>query len=153
MNTQINTEDTSNLSIIQDMSLLGEKYLSGKISDDEFNDKLRNYVSEDIVFWSNYTPSDDRLKPLFVTRNGISEIIDRYKYEVEHEKIKEGTSAPYDLSAAGDIIYTSTKETASFFDGAFVTWDMLTKIKIQDGKIQRIDMYIDSRPIEEVYGQ
>ncbi len=50
------------------------------------------------------------------------------------------------------MIYYSQNETASFFDKELVTWNMVTKIIMNEGKISRIEMYLDSTPIEEVYG-
>ena len=59
---------------------------------------------------------------------------------------------PVDLVIDGDVAYTTQRETASFFDGEPVTSDMVTKIQFTDAKISEIAMFVDSAPIEAVYG-
>lgn len=142
-----------NLKLIEALSILGEQYISKAITAVEFANELSKYMTEDVVFWSNYTPKEERLRPLFMERQGIKEIMERYDYESKHEKIKEGTGLPTDISVNENVIYYSQDETASFFDGEEVTWKMVTKIIIEGEKIKRLEMYLDSAPIEAVYNQ
>lgn len=110
------------------------------------------YMTDDVEFWSNYTPSYEPLRPLFAPCRGVEEIVARYSYENEHEAIEHGTGVPYDLSISGDVIYYTQNETAASFDQPAVTWAMVTKVEFRDAKIARIQMFLDPAPIEEVYG-
>ncbi len=146
-------EEQNNMQVIGILAETAGKYIAKEITADQFAKELSNYMAEDIVFWSNYTPTNESLKPLFAQRNGINEILERYDYEEKYEKIKEGTGLPVDFAIKGNAIYYSQNETASFFDKEEVTWDMVTKITMKEGKISRIEMYLDSAPIEKIYGQ
>jgi hypothetical protein len=134
------------------LTAITKKYIAKEITANEFIQKLTNYMTDDVVFWSNYTPSWEPLRPLFSERYGIEEIVERYDYEDRYEEIKGGSGAPFDFSISGDVVYYSQHETASFFNKEDVTWDMVTKIQFKDGKIAHIDMFLDSAPIEKVYG-
>jgi hypothetical protein len=105
-----------------------------------------------VVFRSNYTPSWEPLQPLFAACRGIDEIVTRYDYENDHEVIHDGSGMPLDLSISGDVLYYTQRETASFFNWAPVTWEMVTKIRFRDGKIAEILMFVDPAPIEAAYG-
>jgi ketosteroid isomerase-like protein len=89
---------------------------------------------------------------LFAERSGISDIIARYDYENQHERIEEGSGIPFDFAVSGDSLYYTQHETASFFDQPAVTWEMVTKIEFRDGRIASIRMFLDPAPIEEGYG-
>lgn len=128
------------------------RYAANEISATEFVEELTGFMSDDIVFWSNYTPSWEPLRPLFATRRGIDEIVARHDYENEHEVIEDGSGVPFDIAVAGDTLYYSQRETASFFGKSSVTWDMVTKIEFRNGCIAGIRMFVDPAPIEQVYG-
>ena len=49
-------------------------------------------------------------------------------------------------------MYSTQRESASFFGRDPVTWDMVTKITFRDGKIAKIEMFLDPAPIEATYG-
>ena len=91
-------EEQKNMQVIGILAERSGKYIAKEITADQFAKELSNYMNEDIVFWSNYNPTNESLKPLFAQRNGISEILTRYDYEDKHEKIKEGTGLPSDFS-------------------------------------------------------
>lgn len=114
--------------------------------------ELTGYMSDDIVFWSNYTPSWDPLRPLFAECRGIDEIVERYDYENEHEAIEDGSGIPFDIAITGHTLYYTQTETASFFGKPPVTWEMVTKIEFRHERITNIKMFLDPTPIEEVYG-
>ena len=103
------------------------------------------------MFWSNYTPSWEPLRPLFAERRGIDEIVARYDYENDHEVIEDESGLPFDIAASGETLYYTQRETASFFGKRPVTWDMVTKIDIRDERITNIKMFLDPAPIEAVY--
>ncbi len=145
-------EEEANLAIAAVLAATTEKYTAGEISAAEFVQELTAYMAPDVVFRSNYIPSWEPLRPLFAECRGIEEIVARYDYENEHEVIHEGSGMPFDFSIAGDVIYYSQHETASFFDRAPVTWDMITKLSFHETKIARIEMFLDLAPIEAVYG-
>ncbi len=149
--SSLTAEEQKNMLVVETLAVTTGKYVSKEITAEQFAKELSNYMTEDIVFWSNYIPSDESLKPLFAQRNGIEAILDRYDYEDKYEKIKEGTGLPFDFAIKGNTIYYSQIETASFFDRQEVTWNMLTKITLKEGKISRIEMYLDSAPIEKIY--
>ncbi len=128
------------------------RYAANEISATEFVHELTRYMADDIVFWSNYTPSWEPLRPLFAERRGIDEIVARYDYENEHEVIEDGSGIPADIAIAGDTLYYTQHETASFFGKRPVTWDMVTKMDFSAGRINCIRMFLDSTPIEAVYG-
>jgi ketosteroid isomerase-like protein len=128
------------------------KYTAHEISATEFALLLTGCMIPDVVFRSNYTPSWEPLQPLFAECRGIDEIVARYDYENDHEVIHDGSGMPLDLSISGDVLYYTQRETASFFDRAPVTWDMVTKIRFRDGKIAEIMMFVDPAPIEAAYG-
>lgn len=136
------------------MALSGStgRYAANEISAAEFVQELTGYMSDDIVFWSNYTPSWEPLRPLFAERRGIDEIVARYDYENEHEVIEGGSGVPFDIAITGETLYYTQTETASFFNKPSVTWDMVTKIEFRDGRITIIKMFLDPAPIEKVYG-
>jgi hypothetical protein len=143
------------LSTQQLVTLLSEitsRYISGEILADHFIQELTKYMTPDVVFWSNYTPSWEPLRPLFIERRGVDAIVDRYRYEKDNEKIKEG-SDPYDFLVSDDLIYYSQSETASFFGKGEVSFKMITKMKLNDGQISRIDMFLETESIEKVYGE
>jgi len=109
-------------------------------------------MSPDVSFRSNYIPSWEPLRPLFSACRGISEIVARYEYENDHEVIHDGSGAPHDVSISGNVMYSTQRESASFFGRDPVTWDMVTKITFRDGKIAKIEMFLDPAPIEATYG-
>jgi ketosteroid isomerase-like protein len=140
------------MAVVEVMTVATTRYAAGEITAAEFAQQLTMYMTNDVEFWSNYTPSYEPLRPLFGSCRGIDEIVARYSYENEHEVIEHGTGLPYDVSISGDVIYYTQKETAAFFDKTAVTWDMVTKVEFRDGKIARLQMFLDSAPIEEFYG-
>jgi hypothetical protein len=144
-------EDTI-LAIAGALSATTARYAADEISAAEFVQELTGYMSDDVVFWSNYTPSWEPLRPLFAERRGIDEIVARYDYENEHEVIEHESGVPFDFAIAIDTLYYTQLETASFFDKPPVTWDMVTKIGFVDDRIATIRMFLDPAPIEKVYG-
>jgi hypothetical protein len=56
------------------------------------------------------------------------------------------------LAIAGNALYYTQRETASFFERPPVNWDMVTKIGFVDDRIATIRMFLDPTPIEKVYG-
>lgn len=141
-----------NMQIIQHFTASSERYINREITASEFAGLLTQALTPDVVFWSNYTPAWAALRPIFKERHGINAIIERYDYEGMHELIKQGTGIPFDFSISGDVAYYSQRETASFFGQAEVTWDMVTKVTFKQGQIARIETYLDSAPIERIYG-
>ncbi len=146
------TQEDAILEITGALSAATARYAADEISAAEFVQELTGYMSDDIVFWSNYTPSWEPLRPLFSERHGIDDIVARYDYENEHEVIEHGSGQPFDIAIAGDTVYYSQRETASFFGRPAVTWDMVTKIEFRDGQISSIRMHLDAAPIEAAYG-
>jgi hypothetical protein len=128
------------------------KYAANELSAATFVQQLTAFMSEDITFSSNYEPSWEPLRPLFAPRSGIDDIVARYDYENEHEVIEDGSGVPFDIAVAAGIIYYTQRETASFFGKPPVTWNMVTKIEIHEGRITTISMFLDPAPIEAVYG-
>ena len=88
---------------------------------------------------------------LFAERRGIDEIVTRYDYENEHEVIEDGSGMPVDIAVAGDTLYYTQREIASFFGKPPATWDMVTKMDFNAGRIASIRMFLDSGPIEAIY--
>ena len=150
---EMTLQDQQNLQIAIALTSITKKYTDKEITASEFAIEMTKYMTDDVVFWSNYIPSWEPLRPLFSERRGIKEIIERYDYENKHEEIKGGTGTPFDFSISGDVIYYSQHETASFFNKQDVSWYMVTKMKFKDGKIARIEMFLDSSPIEKIYGE
>ncbi len=147
------TEKDVILAVADALSEATARYAAKEISAAEFVRELTGLMSDDIAFWSNYTPSWEPLRPLFAERNGIDEIIDRYDYEKEHEVIEDGSGVPFDIAVADDTLYYAQTETASFFgNSTLVTWDMVTKVEFRDGLIAGIRMFVDPAPIEQIYG-
>ncbi len=146
------SRDDAILTISGALSATTSRYAANEISAAEFVQELTGYMADDIVFWSNYTPSWEPLRPLFAERRGIDEIVARYDYENEHEVIEHGSGVPFDLAVAGNSLYYTQRETASFFGRPPVTWDMVTKIDFRGGRIASIRMFLDPAPIETVYG-
>ena len=128
------------------------RYWAKEISASDFAQELTEYMTPDIAFRSNYTPSWEPLQPLFAECHGIGEIVARYAYESDHEVIHDGSGVPYDLSISGDVMYYTQRETASFFDREPVTWNMVTKISFRNARIAEIHMFLDPAPIEAAYG-
>ena len=145
------TQHDEILAIAGALTATTTRYAANEISAAEFVQELTRYMSDDIVFWSNYQPSWEPLRPLFAQRRGIDEIVARYDYENRHEVIEDGSGIPFDIAIAGETLYYTQRETASFFDKPSVTWDMVTKIDFREGRIARIQMFIDPAPIEAVY--
>lgn len=146
------TREDANMAVIGRLTAAVERYAQAEISGTEFVEELREYMTPDVVYWSNYVPSWEPLRPLFVERRGVGEVVARYDYENEHEVIAGDTTAPFDIAIAGDVVYVSQRETASFFGRAAVTWNMVIKIEFRDALIARIEMFLDTGRIEEVYG-
>ncbi len=145
------TQEDAILAIAGALSEATGRYAANEISAAEFVQDLTGYMSNDIVFWSNYTPSWEPLRPLFTERRGIDEIVARYDYENQHEVIEDGSGIPFDIAVAGDTLYYTQTETASFFGKQSVTWEMVTKIDFREGLITNIKMFLDTTPIEEAY--
>ncbi len=145
------TQEDAILTIAAALSEATGRYAANEISASEFVAELTGYMSDDIVFWSSYTPSWEPLRPLFAERRGINEIVIRYDYENAHEVIEDGSGVPFDISISGETLYYTQTETASFFGKRPVTWEMLTKIVFRDGLITNIKMFLDPAPIEEAY--
>ena len=103
------------LTITGALSAASARYATNEISAAEFVRELTGYMADDIIFWSNYTPSWQPLRPLFAERRGIDEIVTRYDYENEHEVIEDGSGMPVDIAVAGDSLYYTQRKTASFF--------------------------------------
>lgn len=139
------------------MALFGQimalqaRYVAGEISAVEFSESLAPHVADDFVFWCNYTPASDALQPLFADRYGVEGLLERYRIEQELERIEAGTTQPYDFAVGDDNIYLSLRETASFGGGPNVTFDMLIKTGFVGGKIARLEMFVDGRPIDDSY--
>lgn len=145
------THDDTILAIAGALSAATARYAADEISAAEFVQELTGYMSDDVVFWSSYIPSWEPLRPLFAERRGVDDIVSRYDYENEHEVIEHGSGVPVDIAIAGNTLYYTQRETASFFGKPSVTWDMVTKIEFRDGRIATIRMFVDPAPIEEVY--
>ncbi len=144
-------EEETHMAIAAVLTEATAKYAAREISAAEFVQELTAYMTDDIEFWSNYAPSWEPLRPLFARRQGIDDIVARYDYETEHEVIGQGSGVPVDFAISGDVLYYTQNETATFFGKVAVTWDMVTKIEFRDGKVARIQMFLDSTPIENVY--
>lgn len=146
---KLSPKELSNVQVAAGLTLLVEKYEKGEIPGTDFAADLQRHLSKDVVFRSNYVPTWEPLRPLFSERHGIDGILERYEYENQHEKLVEG--APCDFAINSDKLYYTQRETAKFFGGKEVTWNMVTKIDFSDGKICKIEMYVDAGPIEEAY--
>lgn len=149
---KLTPQEQQNMQVAGLLTATTKKYTAKEITAKDLARELTKYMTDDVVYWSNYTPSWKPLRPLFSERHGIKEIIERYDYEDKHEEIKGGSGVPFDFSINGDVMYYSQHEVASFFNKKDVTWDMVTKIQFRDGKIARIEMFLDSTPIEKIYG-
>lgn len=147
------SQENENLQILQQISAIQSRYVAGEIGADEFGGELAKFLAPDVVFWSNYTPSWEPLRPLFATRHGPREIADRYVLEHELETIEPGTTPPFDICTAADVAYLTVEETASWFGRRPVTFTFVLKVRFQDGTIKRLDMYLDPTPIEQVYAE
>ena len=128
------------------------RYAANETSAAEFVEELTGFMSDDVVFWSNYNPTWEPLRPLFAERRGIDEIVTRYDYENEHELIEHGSGVPFDIAFVEDALYYSQRETAAFFGKPSVTWDMVTEVEFRNGLIARIRMFVDCAPIEQLCG-
>lgn len=81
------TRDDEILAIAGALSAATGRYAANEISATEFVQELTGYMSDDIVFWSNYTPSWEPLRPLFVERRGIDEIVARYLGDGDQDRL------------------------------------------------------------------
>ena len=88
------THEDAILAVAGALSEATVRYAANEISAAEFVAELTGFMSDDIVFWSSYTPSWEPLRPLFAERRGIDEIVARYDYENEHEVIEHGSGVP-----------------------------------------------------------
>ncbi len=145
-------DEERNLEALQLLTHHQARYVAGEISADGFGLEISKLVTHDFIFWSSYTPSWEPLRQLFQGREGVEGLLERYKLEEKYEVIEPGTTIPTDMSITGDVAYLSLEENASFFGGEAVTFNMVIKITFRIGKIARLDMYLDSNSIEEVYG-
>jgi len=59
---------TQQIKFMEDISQISSQYISSAINAQDFAKELVKYMTDDIIFWSNYTPSWDPL-------------IKRYDYE------------------------------------------------------------------------
>ncbi len=114
-------QEEANTAVVEVMTRAATKYATGEISATEFAQQLTLYMTDDVEFWSNYTPSYEPLRPLFAPCRGVDEIVARYSYENENEAIEHGSGIPYDSSISGDVMYYTQTETAAFFDKP-ATW-------------------------------
>ena len=144
--------EEANLETAAVLTAAAARYTAADISGAEFAQQLLDCLTEDVIFRSTYTPTWEPLRPLFAECRGIDEIVARYDYENDHEVIHDGSGMPVDVCIAGDVVYYTQRETASFFDRDPVTWDMVTKIRFRGGKIAEINMFVDASPIEAAYG-
>ena len=144
--------EEANLETAAVLSAAAAKYTAKEISAGDFARRLVECMTEDVIFRSTYTPTWEPLQPLFADCWGVDEILARYDYENDHEVIHGGSGMPLDLAISGDVVYYTQRETASFFDRDAVAWEMVTKIRFKDAKIAEITMFVDSAPIEAVYG-
>ena len=147
----VTPQEEAKLAIAAVLGEAAKRYSEGHLTATEFIGELTGYMSADVVFRSNYVPSWEPLRPLFAECRGIEQIVARYDYENAHETILEGSGLPVDPAVAGDVLYYTQRETARFFDGRPVTWDMVTKVTFYAGLITRIDMFVDPAPIEASY--
>jgi hypothetical protein len=140
-----------NTRTLQGMAATAERYTKGQIDASEAVAELAGYLTTDVVFWSNYTPTWPLLRPLFCERHGRDGIVERYAYENQHERIEGGSGGLEGFAVAADVAYYAQRETATFFEHRPVTWEMVTRVAFREGKIARIEMFLDARPIEAVY--
>lgn len=145
-------QEKVNAGAVAALSAAVERYVSGSISAIAFADELTPLLADDVEFWSNYMPTWEPLRPLFAERHGVEGIVARYDYENQHEAIEPGSAVPTDIAIAGDVMYLTQRETARFFGREAVTWDMVIRIEFRAGLIARLQMFLDSAPIEAVYG-
>jgi ketosteroid isomerase-like protein len=148
----VTPQEEANMLVAGVLAATTARYAAKQISAADFAEELTKFMTADVEFWSNYTPSWEPLRPLFAECRSIEEIVARYDYENEHEVIEHGSGVPFDFAISGDVVYYTQRETAAFFGKSAVTWDMVTKIDFRDEKIARIRMFLDPTPIEEVYG-
>mmetsp|Transcript_7077 Transcript_7077/g.15682 ORF Transcript_7077/g.15682 Transcript_7077/m.15682 type:complete len:117 (+) Transcript_7077:100-450(+) len=111
--SKLSEKEQMNLQLIGMMTATTGKYTAKEITASQLAEELVKFVTDDVVFKTNYTPSWEPLRPLFSECRGIKDIIARYDYEEKHEKIKTGV--PEDFAIAGDVMYFSQNEIASFF--------------------------------------
>ena len=149
--TERDADEVRNLQSLMELAAIGRRYSAGETTATETAKQLSKFVTNEVVFWSNYTPSWEPLRPLFRERRGVDEILERYAYEHEHERIEDGSGVPTDIAVAGNVAYYSQRETATFFEHRPVTWEMVTRVRFRDGRMARFEMYLDSAPIEAVY--
>jgi hypothetical protein len=142
---------TENTRTLMGLAATAERYTQGRIDASETIAELAGYLTSDVVFWSNYTPTWEPLRPLFCERHGVDDIVERYAYEQQHERIEGGTGGLEGFAVAADMAYYGQRETAAFFEHRPVTWEMVTRVGFRDGRIARIEMFLDARPIEAVY--
>jgi hypothetical protein len=145
-------QEEINAAAVGALSAAAERYVSGSISAVDFVDELTPRLTDDVEFWSNYRPTWEPLRPLFSERHGVEGIVARYDYEHRHEAIEPGSAIPTDIAIAGDVMYLTQRETARFFGGDAVTWDMVIRIEFRAGLIAKLQMFLDSAPIEAAYG-
>jgi ketosteroid isomerase-like protein len=148
---RLTPKEQLNMKTFELLAALAQKYAAKEITAEDLAQESTQYMTDDVVYWSNYIPSWEPLRPLYSERYGIGGIIERYDYEHKVEQFKEGV--PTDFAISGDVAYFSQHETASFFNKEDVTWDMVTKVTFREGKIARLEMFLDFAPIEEAYGK
>ena len=145
-------QEKVNAAAVGALSAAVERYVSGSISAVDFADELAPLLTDDVEFWSNYTPTWEPLRPLFAERHGVEGIVARYDYENQHEAIEPGSAVPTDIAMTGDVMYLTQRETARFFGRDPVTWEMVVRVEFRAGLIAKLQMFLDSAPIEAVYG-
>lgn len=135
-------------------ALLGvaDQYLNKEINNAQFGVELAKYIKEDVLFWSNYRPTNKNLQFLFMKRNGLQSILDQYEYKRRIVQNEAATTAPTDISITGNVMYFTQNRTASFMKGPTVSWKVLTKLTFEGNKISSIEEYLDPAMIEKKYG-
>ena len=129
-----------------------DQYLNKEIKAAQLSVELAKYVTEDVVYWSNYRPTNKNLQPYFMKRNGLHAILDLYEYELMRVQNDAKTTAPNDISITGNVMYYTQNRTASFMKGPKVSWKVLTKLTFDGNKISSIEQYLDPAMIEQKYG-
>jgi hypothetical protein len=134
------------------LTAVASQYLNKEINNAQFGVELAKYIKEDVVYWSNYRPTNKNLEPFFMKRNGRQSILDRYEYELRNIQSQAETAAPADISTSGNVMYFTQNNTTAFFNGPAVNWKVLTKLTFDGNKISRIEQYLDPAMIERKYG-
>ena len=129
-----------------------DQYLNKEIKAAQLSLELAKYVTEDVVYWSNYRPTNKNLQPYFMKRNGLHAILDLYEYELMRVQNDAATTTPNDISITGNVMYYTQNRTASFMKGPAVSWKVLTKLTFDGNKISSIEQYLDPAMIERKYG-